>query len=70
MPRQLRLLAVLTGANAGPLILMWGSLATLLWRERCRSRGVHVSAGHFAAVGAVGVPLVLGATVVTLLLTA
>lgn len=67
---ELRLLAVLTGANAGPLILMWGSLATLLWRERCRSRGVHVSAGHFATVGAVGVPLVLGATVVTLLLTA
>ncbi|MQA82824.1 MAG: arsenic transporter [Streptosporangiales bacterium] len=64
------LLAVLAGANAGPLILMWGSLATLLWRERCRSRGVHVTAAHFAAVGAAGVPLVLGATVVTLLLTA
>lgn len=54
--------ALLVGVNVGPLVLMWGSLATLLWRERCRARGVHVSAWQFTLLGIVGVPLVVGAT--------
>ncbi len=42
-----QLLAALIGTNAGPLILLWGSLQpTLLWRDRCRARGVHVSAWY------------------------
>jgi arsenical pump membrane protein len=61
-----RLLALLVGTNVGPLVLLWGSLATLLWRERCLARGVQVSARHFAAVGAVGVPLVLVTTTAAL----
>ncbi|MDP9092164.1 MAG: SLC13 family permease [Actinomycetota bacterium] len=54
-----QLLGALIGTNAGPLVLLWGSLATLLWRERCRARGVHISALTFATVGLGGVPLVL-----------
>jgi arsenical pump membrane protein len=65
-----RLLALLVGTNVGPLVLLWGSLATLLWRERCRARGVQVSARHFAAIGLLGMPLVLVATTVTLALGA
>jgi arsenical pump membrane protein len=61
-----RLLALLVGTNVGPLVLVWGSLATLLWRERCRARGVHVSARHFATVGLLGMPLVLVATTAAL----
>jgi arsenical pump membrane protein len=61
-----RLLALLIGTNIGPLVLLWGSLATLLWRERCRARGVHVSARHFAAVGLMGMPVVLVAATVAL----
>ncbi|MDQ1616890.1 MAG: Arsenical pump rane protein, partial [Actinomycetota bacterium] len=33
--------------------------ATLLWRERCRARGVHVSAWEFAKLGLLGVPVLL-----------
>lgn len=64
-----RLLALLVGTNVGPMVLLWGSLATLLWRERCRARGVHVSAWQFARLGLVGVPLVLVATTLSLLVT-
>lgn len=31
-----RYAAVLVGVNTGPLITVWGSVATLLWRDRCR----------------------------------
>ncbi len=63
---SVRLLAVLVGTNVGPLVTLWGSLATLLWRERCRSRQVAVSARRFALTGLVGVPLLLVATTATL----
>lgn len=62
-------LAARLGTNAGPLILLWGSLATL-WRERCKARGVQISARTFAAVGLVGVPLVLAASWAALTVTA
>ncbi|MGI8698357.1 MAG: SLC13 family permease [Mycobacteriales bacterium] len=61
------LLGLLLGTNVGPLVLIWGSLATLLWRERCRARGVRVSAGEFACLGLVGVPLLLVGTWLALL---
>ncbi len=38
-----RLLALLVGTNVGPLVTVWASLATLLWRDRCRARGLVVS---------------------------
>jgi arsenical pump membrane protein len=60
-----RLLALVVGTNAGPLVTVWASLATLLWRSRCRARGVHISALRFAAEGlACVVPMLLLATVV------
>jgi len=62
-----RMLALLIGTNLGPLILLWGSLATLLWRERCVARGVRISAREFAIVGAIGVPLLLTAAVLGLI---
>lgn len=64
-----RLLALLIGTNAGPLVLLWGSLATLLWRERCAARGLEVSARQFAAVGLLGVPLVLATSTAALALS-
>ena len=65
-----QLLAALLGTNAGPLVLVWGSLATLLWRDRCRARGVPVSMRRFALVGLGGVPLLLIGTWAVLLVTA
>jgi arsenical pump membrane protein len=64
------LLAVLIGTNAGPMILLWGSLATLLWRDRCRARGVVIPARTFALIGLGGVPLVVLVGWAALLLTA
>jgi len=46
-----QLLGALLGSNGGPLVLVWGSLATLLWRERCTARGLRIRPGMFAAVG-------------------
>ncbi len=57
--RDDQLLGVLLGTNGGPLVLLWGSLATLLWRERCLARGLVISPVRFALVGLGGVPLVL-----------
>lgn len=64
-----RLLALLVGTNVGPLVLLWGSLTTLLWRERCKARGVEVSARQFAALGLLGMPFVLVATTAALALS-
>lgn len=64
-----QLLGALLGTNGGPLILLWGSLATLLWRERCRARGLVVSPARFALIGLGGVPLVLLGTWAALLAT-
>lgn len=64
-----QLLGALLGTNAGPLITVWGSLATLLWRERCKARGLTVSPARFALVGLGGVPLVLAGTWGALLVT-
>ncbi|MFJ4657111.1 SLC13 family permease [Nocardia sp. NPDC088792] len=53
------LFEILLGTNIGPLVTMWGSLATLLWADRCRARGVRVRPTTFAAIGLAGMPLVL-----------
>lgn len=68
-----RVAALLVGVNAGPLILPWGSLATLLWASRCRSAGVRVPWRRFVGRGLILVPLLLlgctGATVLVRFLT-
>jgi arsenical pump membrane protein len=67
--RHNQLLALLLGTNLGPLVLLWGSLATLLWRDRCRARGVHISPWHFARVGLLGVPPMLALSWLALLVS-
>ena len=64
-----QLLGLLLGTNLGPLVTVWASLASLLWRERCRARGVRIGAGRFALTGLVGVPLLLVAAWAALLVT-
>ncbi|RJK96966.1 SLC13 family permease [Vallicoccus soli] len=62
-----RVLALLVGVDVGPLVLLWGSLATLLWRERCAARGLVVPWRHVAALGLVGAPLLVAAATTALL---
>jgi arsenical pump membrane protein len=64
-----QLLSALLGTNGGPLILLWGSLATLLWRDRCRAYGVRIAPVRFALIGLGGVPLILVGTWAALLVT-
>lgn len=54
-----QLLALLIGVNAGPLVTPWGSLATLLWFERCRWQGTRIGVRRFVLTGLV---LAVGAT--------
>lgn len=65
-----RLVALLIGVNVGPLITLWASLATLLWRERCRAADVTVTWWRFALRGLVLVPLLLVACCAALTVTA
>lgn len=59
-----RLMALLIGVNAGSIVTVWGSLATLLWRDRCRRAGLTIKAWPYAvrslacAVAAVSAALV------------
>ncbi|WP_432513350.1 SLC13 family permease [Kineococcus sp. SYSU DK001] len=64
-----RLLAVLVGVNLGPLVTPWASLATLLWLDRCRARGVAISLPRFALLGLVGVAVCVPAATAALALT-
>ncbi|MEV4495777.1 SLC13 family permease [Micromonospora arborensis] len=62
-----QLLALLVGANVGPLATPWASLATLIWYERCRAAGVAIPLGRFIATSAVLAALGTAATVAALL---
>ncbi len=64
-----RLVSLLLGVNCGPLLTLWASLATLLWRERCRAAGVEVSAQRFLLRGLIVVPILLVTTTAALSLT-
>ncbi|OUC94528.1 SLC13 family permease [Streptosporangium minutum] len=67
---QDQLLALLIGTNVGPVITPWASLATLLWFEWCRRRGVRVPMLTFVLAGAGLAVVGVTATVGALLLTA
>ena len=62
-------LAALIGTNVGPLVTVWASLATLLWRERCKSRGVEIKTREFVTLGLIGAPLMLVAATAALFVT-
>jgi Na+/H+ antiporter NhaD/arsenite permease-like protein len=64
-----QLLALLIGTNVGPLVLPWGSLATVIWFERVRSAGVTVELRRFVLTGLVTAVLTLAAAVGVLVLT-
>jgi arsenical pump membrane protein len=64
-----RLVALLLGVNCGPLLTLWASLATLLWRERCAAAGVEVSARRFLVRGLVLVPILMVTTTLALSVT-
>ncbi|MFJ6434945.1 SLC13 family permease [Streptomyces sp. NPDC091416] len=55
-----QLLALLIGVNAGSVVTPWGSLATLLWFERCRWQGTQIDVRRFVLTG-----LVLSVTAVS-----
>ncbi|GAA3966063.1 ArsB/NhaD family transporter [Gordonia caeni] len=51
------MLALLVGVNAGPIIIPWASLATLLWHDQLRRSGASVSWRSFIAAGCVLAPV-------------
>jgi arsenical pump membrane protein len=61
-----RMMLLLIGVNCGCLLTLWGSLATLLWRDRCVAAGVHISWWSFLWRGLVLSPVVLIGTVLAL----
>jgi arsenical pump membrane protein len=64
-----RLVAILVGVNAGPLITPWASLATLLWHERLVSMGVHIRWSRYVLLGLVVAPLTVGLAMLAFVLT-
>jgi len=62
-----QLLGLLIGTNVGPLITPWASLATLIWAEHCRNRGVAINWGKFVLTGAATAAAVLAASVAVLI---
>jgi arsenical pump membrane protein len=62
-----QLLGLLIGTNIGPLITPWASLATLIWAEHCRNRGVPIQWGKFVLAGAATAAAVLAASVAVLI---
>jgi arsenical pump membrane protein len=64
-----RLVAVLVGVNAGPLITPWASLATLLWHERLVSMDVRIRWSRYVLLGLVVAPLTVGLAMAAFVLT-
>jgi arsenical pump membrane protein len=62
-----RIWALLAGVNMGPIFVVTGSLAGLLWMDTARRLGVHVEARRYTLVGLrVGLPAIAAATLVLL----
>ena len=57
--QQLASYGLLIGANIGPALTTYGSLATMLWLTLIRRRGIEVSTMEYMKVGIVTVPPVL-----------
>jgi arsenical pump membrane protein len=65
-----RLMALLIGVNVAPLVTPWASLATLLWAQRCRARGIQISMKSLAVQGLLCAVVSAGLALVTLVATA
>ncbi len=63
-----RLVALLVGVNVGPLVTVWASLATLLWRQRCRSADLAVPTAYLAREGLLCAVVAVGAALGALVL--
>ncbi len=59
--------ALLLGVDLGPNLSVTGSLATILWLIALRREGVEVSGARFLRLGAVAMPIALGAALVCFL---
>lgn len=66
----LRLAALLVGTGAGAILTPWGSLATILWWQRCRALLLHVPAGVIVRQGLLLAAPVVAASVAALVVTA
>ncbi|MBM9468403.1 ArsB/NhaD family transporter [Nakamurella leprariae] len=64
----IRLAALLIGVNVGPLLTLWASLATVLWRHRCEAAGVTLPWRGVLGRGLVLVPVLLVGCTATLVL--
>jgi arsenical pump membrane protein len=63
--------ALLFGVNAGPTILVTGSLSGLLWLDAARRNGIDVGPRDYARVGLIaGVPALLAGIAVLSVLSA
>ena len=65
-----RMVALLIGVNAGPLITPWASLATLLWHERLSSLGVEISWRRYLLLGLIVAPVTVVLATLALAVTA
>lgn len=65
-PQEVMAYAALVGANIGPALTTYGSLATMLWLSIIRKRGTSVSTASYMRVSLVTVPIVLFTTSVAL----
>ncbi|PXA68028.1 SLC13 family permease [Cryobacterium arcticum] len=65
-----RMVALLIGVNAGPLITPWASLATLLWHERLSSLGVEISWRRYLLLGLIVAPVTVVLATLALAATA
>jgi Na+/H+ antiporter NhaD/arsenite permease-like protein len=52
-----RMVALLIGVNAGPLITPWASLATLLWHQQLSGMGVSISWRRYMLLGLAVAPV-------------
>ncbi|WP_426520565.1 SLC13 family permease [Diaminobutyricibacter sp. McL0618] len=66
----IRLVALLIGVNAGPLITPWASLATLLWHQRLSALDVPIRWSRYMLLGLVVAPVTVLLATLALSLTA
>ena len=64
--REVMAYAALIGANIGPALTTYGSLATMLWLSLIRKRGATVSSGMYMRISLMTVPIVLLTTTASL----